>query len=545
MSGPTETTSVKRLRSEAGAVQSEIERVCETAAERLFAVLDDMGEVTEILARVAEIAGPVGRERIRRFAADAGTYTERIEEQFAFLSDVSDLLRKQAQQLQALLTAQNRNLRLASIIATNAKVVSRTIGNSDGELLHFAEDVRGMLLDAGQSIARLHADLTAADAQLRKVGPEIEQMTAAAKRLTQIRERLPVLTQELSQNRDLEDIAEHARAGTQTMMRALHTAVTELQSGDAARQRLEHVLGIVDRVDDDTPPVDRWLERLASAQFGDTVDDLESAIEVIRPQLDRIAKTWLAAKSDIEQASHSAALATLSQITEMAGTAARGLEALDRARASIEPDIKRLSELYGKSAKTAETISGLERRMQLLGINAILVSGRIGSRGRAMAETSLQLRESTSNIADVTGRIVELAKLQEMNAGVFLAPTEEARGGAVASGLASLETSVAELHTLVGTLLTAVGEDTVQTRLAEIGTDLSHLMPRVRDLFSVSQDSDPLSEPGPAFLRIAREIRETYTMSAERRVHDRLVTPDKAGVPPEPDTNDALDGVFF
>jgi hypothetical protein len=425
------------------------------------------------------------------------------------------------------------------MVAVNAQVVSRRTERQDGALTRFSADIRGIIDAAGRSVTVLQADLQAADAQLVTVSAGIRRMTDTVATLRELREELPRLLATLAEDHGLDRALGQVRKAHGGLVAALQAAVTELQCGDAVRQRLEHVAAMLARAGRADPSTAAAIHALARAQADAALADVGAAVQAVLPELDRIARARHAGMTEIGAVARSPAPAAMGRIARLAARIVAGLEQLDALHENIAPDMERLSELYARGAASAQEIADLESRMHHLGINAILVSSRIGTEGRAMTEVAHQLRECTGTIGRNTARIVHLARLQELNAVIFLAPTEKAAGGATGNAIRSLQAGATDLDALLDGLAAAPGtgeEDPLATaRDMLTGFMAGSHLPRAQ----------ALAPPEAAERAVLDEIRATYTMQAERTLHDALFPPPDSSARPAAAAAGGRGEVFF
>lgn len=537
---------IPALRQRSTELAGSIETVFESAASVVFERLDDMRRVTDLLAQIAETAGSEGRTRLRVSVTEAGTYLDRIDGQYTFLERVSRKLGRNAQELRDLLHRQRRSMRLAAMIATNAQVVSRSLDRPDPALVIFASDVKDILENAGAAAETVSQDLSGTDETLRRVTAGLTRMTGAARALQDVRGAMPAVLDVLAEAPPLDPALRRIEAARTRLTGALQAALTRLQVGDAARQRLEHVGDMLARVETAGDRTREIVAALAEAQLAETVSELNAGVAEALPQLDSIGAASDEARRELAQVTTSGIAAALDHVAAIAQSIADGLVHLDEIRAEILPEMEQLAEGYAHGATSAETIAGLDGKMHLLGMNATLMSSKLGEDGRAMTEIALQLREGTASIGSHSASIVHLAKLQELNAIIFLAPTERAAGEATDTALRALKGEAQRLTEALSAAEEIIGSDrnaSVRAAIDRLSAFIAGAGPHLSMPGAVAEIEGPVP---PECAGLLTEIRATYTMQAERDLHDRLLPGEGLSAAPRAPVAEAgIEDVFF
>jgi hypothetical protein len=180
----------------------------------------------------------------------------------------------------------------------------------------------------------------------------------------------------------------------------------------------------------------------------------------------------------------------------------------------------------GRATRTAAEFEG---RMTVLGLNAILLSSRLGTEGRAMVEVAQQLRDISHSITEVIAQIRQDTEAIAATAGGLDVPEDEA--------LAARLAEAAEAAGEVSLLASGVGGHLRELDARRRGGDLAQgfwradkvledfaaaaaaLAPLAAALDSGAEEAAAL----PAELReAALPIRRLYTMRAERDLNDAL-----------------------
>ncbi|MGZ9810473.1 hypothetical protein ACXN5S_08410 [Pseudoroseicyclus sp. H15] len=515
----SDTQVFRGLDSRAAALSRRIETVLETASARIGALQDEIAAASEALTRASEFAAPTGRERLARSAAGAGAHVDRVQAQFRQHSQTASALHGPAEKLGRLLEDLLRDMKLTAFIATNAKVVSHTVPGADDTLGQFAEDVRACLTGADSSVKGIQEQLTHANRQLGQLVTGLRDMSETAADLQQTRSRLPGVVAGLANTTPLQQSGSTARTGLLQVSQALGELSAPLKAAAMVQARLSRARQIAARSGSAGGSSGPVLEHLAAAQIHAAVKALDESLASALPALSRAAGPWRSAQEAMRDISMPDSGGPLGQLPALCAAMSAGLAALDARHKEIAPRMGELAAAYERGADSARKISALEEQMNLLSINAILVSGRAGQHGQAMTEVSRQLRESTAEIGRATQAIVQLALRQQSEAQGFGAAEgegaeDEVSIGAMQADIAALLASMEALAATAG----ASGDDP----LAELSDLLGGLKSEAQADLPQLDGLPAITPPDAALSAQLQQIRAGYDTRAERDVHDRL-----------------------
>ncbi len=525
-------------------VTGRIETIFESASSELFELLEEAQEAARTLSTIATICGPEGRTRLKSAVEATETHIGRIEQRYRFLTETAESLRQRAARLRIVLQEQERDMKLAALIATNARIVSSTVAASDGALARFADDVRELLAQAGQSMAQLRQDLRTADQKLDVISSPVKEMVSRATELGRTRSALPPLIQSFAADTKLDGAATRAASGMKQLMGALERAVTHLQAGDSARQRLEHVQAILREAESAAPKPRAALETLASAQMTAAVHALEKAVQSTLPELEAIEEPWKSTMADMAEIAGSNSGQLLSEVSELSSDFTSGLATLEALTLEVGPDVAEVAGLYGRGAATAQSVSDLEDRINLLGINAILVSERCGDEGHAMTEVSRQLRNTTLQIGATTRNILKLANEQKETAELFQQTDDKDQAESRLIG--QLREDVQILTTAIGGMGQDFDRRARRSPVEDVRQSLVSFVDDMTKRLPPSERTNRILATDAKLDQTLDKLRAIYTMQSERDLHDELL----GRKPLFEDTTvssavDDLDDVFF
>jgi hypothetical protein len=526
------SVAIRKLRRDATDIARAIETVFEGASMSVFDRLAELRQMARALEQIERAAAEESRTLLTRSLRDAGGYLDDIDGQYTFLEGVSGKLHLNAAKIRDLLHQQRRNMRLVSMIATNAQVVSKSIELNHGSLANFAEQVIPIISSASQAATAVGDDLMRADVQLETVAERIGVLSACARDLKAMRAELPDMLGSFGHHDAFEKAVVRIRAASAQLSEALSASVSSLQCGDASRQRLEHVDAMLAVAEDAPPGLRDALHAIAAAQFDATVDELRSAVDDVLPRFAAIATITATARDEVARLSDLQFTTSLDAVADFVRAMAAGFDRLRDIRIAIAPEMEALTDSYVQSAVSAQRIAEFDDQMFHLGVNATLVSSKIGEQGRAMVEVSHQLRECTAAIGRASAEIVHLAQLQELNAVLFTVLAEARDDSVATSATSMLEEMAGSITAGLSTAGRLVGRDAF-TPLDTARANLALFQEKTH----VGGRADRPEHPDVTGLRaddrVLQKVRASYTMQSERDLHDQVL--ERLGVSPGAD----------
>ncbi|MGP3695987.1 chemotaxis protein [Rhodobacter sp. NSM] len=503
-----------------------------SSLERAISRFDRLSAPLTQLAAVAE-AG-----EFRQATTDAGLLEESaitFAEQSQPLFERIVALSTAAGALGSDLGSMRQVIRTMSIVALNARVTVASLPGQNSGLDVFttaataqvieAGDIIGQIADAVEQMA-LRLDLAAGEAAnlshllRRQLGPALAGL------------RLDMAAFEADLARTTADGSVLLARGDE-FRRAVTTAVLSLQIGDTTRQRLEHVaailLGAVDS-DERSDAVSRVSLLLAAAHLRDAHERHAAAI--------------VTARSALRDSAQSAA--EIGRLSGRVGNAPRHnlklhleqlrsiIECCRTTQSRLVSAARELSEGLGNLLHVLERMSGVEERMSMIGLNAVIACVQLGDEALALREISLQLRDLAATSADRLGQITQ--RLSAMGDEALTAAVDlEGRfkddldqltnaGDRVFTLLSQIETGILETGSTVERERRLAERDVAAGIFALDGhsASFSELVETTPALESLADLRSGDAETPAAALALPA-IRTAYTMAAERLVHDTLL----------------------
>ncbi|WP_210528187.1 hypothetical protein [Rubellimicrobium arenae] len=511
------------------AVRRRTEAVFESSLDAMLAAMEDLSVTESSLTALSVTLSPEAMGRLKSLQPRFHELGIQLEAKAArcreAARDLSRLMASARESLEEL----RRLARTATLVSLNALVVSRTLTSDSGTIDGLAREMRAVLSGVGGLVADLAATMSAGGLGLEQV----ERETAALAALTRS-EALPAIHSftEMVVARSRDDRVARSASLVSKRFRALQDrvgqVVVHLQVGDSFRQRLEHVEDMLAMAGQPDPAIPRAVIRdLARAQTRAALDDLGHALRAAGRHL----RALKLSATDIPRAG---------AIDALCGTGEGSLVPLLAGAARMErmmAEVSQTSErLLAASRGLMQTLAGagrdageaaeFERRMTVLGLNAILLSSRLGPEGRAMEEVAQQQRDIARSIIDVMGRLrrniedvmTTSGKLDDAEDNLLVESLRHAGDGArevtilagrVRSHLSAMSggRGPEEIVHIMG----RSGEEIDEFLMSALALD--RMMP-ASDVEPVIKDLDA---EGEAFLQ---RIRAIYTMHAEREVHD-------------------------
>jgi hypothetical protein len=449
-----------------------------------------------------------------------------------------------------------RAVKMMGILAINARVVAAGVVDDDSDFDVFTTDIAQLSLSAADTIAEFS----------RTYRRLVEVVTEAAetrgrfdaehrKPLADLARRLDVNLAEVTRRRQqsAENSVETSRMSRQISVRVAE-AVMALQVGDATRQRLEHIEAALAMPPAVSGQAICHLQHLQLTQATQSFEDEMAAGEQALRQLALDASQVLDHSRDVYgqgQDEGRSALGLLHNDVHWASAILADCEAerqkLDRVAADVAATV---SDLLGH----VEAVQDIEAKMRLVSLNAAIRCAQLGPRARALAVISQQLRGLTAETTEAAGEAV--ARLEEASglARAFTLAADSAASGRVGDlereanvALDLLETVDARMKTALADL----GRDgpSVARRLEKAVANLGRhgeIAEALRDIGmqlagQIGADAPDLT--GNEAQTLFATLRKTYTMDAERRIHDAF-TGQPASIAETP-AKDSIDDLLF
>jgi hypothetical protein len=457
-------------------------------------------------------------------------------------SALLDTIGSGAKEASALLKPLFKHIGTITIIARSARIEAASLNRDRDSFLDFTEEA----LELGRSVQH-SIDGCARDQELlsRAVDAALSrhrefeklyrvELHAAGAGLISAHAELR------AQQRKSIQLADLAGRSTKKIAEAAGSAIVSLQSGDCARQRLEHVRDGLRRVaspatgSDDGAQAARVVRRLEALQLKDAEHEFDRDIGRIATSLKAIladAGGIVAQSRSIQSDQDGAESSFLAGVKRML---ARALDLIATCESSGKSVDEALAVVEETLAKFRQAIAGLSEAIVdiiLIGMNAGLKAGHLGVKGNAFVVIANELKATADHVSAGAARLKPILDRVEASANGL----KELRGRADPAQLARLEPSIGYALREVEAGNERLGAQ--MTRLAREGAEFENLMQSASALMTglgeglatlkaVAAGLDRGSAIGGTARLAARdeamleELFAQYTMEREREVHD-------------------------
>ena len=451
-------------------------------------------------------------------------------------------------------------LKMMNIVVLNARitVASITIGPEDS-----GSNLTGFTEDATRLVAELGTILSGLDEAMQRI------KSNSADALTRARFLGDLLKSSLAGpvaalNSELASFEEHIRSlsaasaevseRSKDLMAASATAVSGLQIGDTTRQRLEHVMFILDRLPRAMDEAEA-LEALAEHHIQDIAQLHLEGVDNVRQGSRLLQEGVLTLLRDhlmiFEQRNGSRKLG--SGLEEIENRIAQAVRTQDH----LMDFARTLSKEFEALTRVIAAGESFEARMRMIGINAVIACARLGRRGLALREIAGQLqqlaRDASARLPVVKTELSEMIELASDT--IKLLETASERANALPDGaVRHLSDGVKEIGgeaNRSGEIVATIRKTLDESRgwLAPV-TDHAHLIEKTARMFYSRREQQSYTATANG---IAEEVFAIYTMERERDIHRKVIQPARGEVAPAmieteptaPAKDDPLDDIFF
>lgn len=526
------------------------------AAEAVFSrpeTLDALADLTHVAERIGAMRGQGGNvgDALTRMVADSE----------AIIGTLSHLQQMMAQ---------------VKVVAINARIEASQLVRTGVDFTVFTRDIAHLAASGESTIAEARHEveiLRAGAVKAQELQRDFE--ARALPRLDTLAEQLDISL------RDLRDAKNHATRGARDIPARLRACtegiakiVASLQIYDSTRQRLEHVEQALKqtavRLVSDDPVLDderrlilvNGIAELQALQTRYASDHYHQAVDEVGRDVSMIAEEIPRLDALCRQAFGAGEVDSLSVVDR---NLAKGSEILADFIAIREEAAASLEHVVDAATRASDLIRSLNRvsaDMRLMGLNASIKCGNMGSVGRVLSVIAQELqgyadqtRESVQTVAGALGRISQAALDTEASD----------RGEVDRNAPASLKHTIDRLHE--GLCTTGADLDRALRDIANQGASAVALTQELGDGFRGKVDcrvvmsglqgalenlaaetatglsGKPLEEARRALLLFTED---QYTMVGERAVHDLAIDRRATGGVSTGMEEDAdLDGILF
>lgn len=505
----------------------------------------DFSELTDSVDRLSELVARLDRDRIATQA---------------FLKELNDLTVQFPDRIGAL----TRAVRTLRMFFVTVHSVAATTGHRDANLLQFVEEfqklgseLEGSVASFADAFARMRDSLHAAGEMNAQFGAQLaellDRIAAERTRNLEAMNRCRLWAESR--------VSAHAQRSERINAR-VSRAVSTLQVGDSTRQRVEDVEEALQRLSGiDDPPSVSAIHALTAAQLRGAIADFDSETGALAQSLQELlqdTRTMLdsaAADSDALLSSGDSALGAIdNSLQQIAGMLAQ-YESCD---AALSVAIDQLVAAVGNMLDHVSAFDDIRQTVRLLSINATLRSNALDEDGRAFRQVATDLR----SLNDETDAPVEELMDRLEKCGATLRGFLDARNSGEESRTDAMQDTLETSRQRVGNIATRLRDranfmaDTGPRALAELRDAAATVTDRqdfcaawrriAAELAALAGEQDLRASGGDQRAELLAEIYKTYSMKAERDIHNALL-----GTAPEEDSTpngeeaDSLGDIFF
>jgi len=435
------------------------------------------------------------------------------------------------------------------VLASLARIETARLGSGGADFGNLAEEVKsltGSIESSGQGIleasAVLNANMRAAIAR------------AASLRARELRELPGLIAEVLDSLGSLEErharareTSSHQAADYHEVSEAIGDLITSIQFHDVTRQQIEHVAEALAKLNGGGTSNTLSVLTLQSSQlahaervFQAAVERIERALEEIAARVDAMSeasRTLLGVSSDEHD----------SFFLGMEGRFTAILQILEASEQTVEETrtaLGDLNETAGRIRISANQVRDVEIRIRRLALNATIRATEIGEAGNALgvlAEVMHRLAAESGTITDEVSEAVDRICRPGCQPGDGEDSARQDGGGRLRS---DLRKTILELHSTSESSFSRLKEIvTLSQRLRDgiqsvrtgfsAGALFAETFQRVQAaLMEAGREAELSPSAGPGLDRFA----ESYTMQAERDVHESIALGASACAMPAPDT---------
>lgn len=546
------------------APRQEIEREFLQMGDKLIACTRLLNEASEAHAQMAGALAGSDFQTLADSLQRLSTFVERMDQNRiateAFLGQLNELTAQFPDRISDL----TRAVRTLRMFFVTSRTVAATTGTPENNLVQFSDQFSdlGSRLDGSMrsfdvAFARMRDNLNAVSEMNARFGARHAELLAGI--ATKQTQNLEAMQQchLWAEGR----ISAHGER-SQRINDRVSRAVSTLQVGDSTRQRVEHVEEALQGLDggDDRSLVP-VIQCLMAAQLNGTVEEFDQEIGALSTLLEELSQDTevmldtAAADSETLLSSGDSALGaidgSLHQISRM-------FVEYERSNATLTVAIDQLVAAVGKMLNHVSEFDELRQNLRLLSLNATIRSKALNDDGRAFQQIAMELRalndESNAPVEEMMGKLEE----SEVILRGFLDVRTSGEEGGTEAMQNTLDASLECVGNIADQLReqAAIMAETGPQALARLRDAAASVTGRrdfcaewrivAAELTAVAGEPDLQAAGADSRAGLLAKISETYSMTAERDIHNTLLgIVAEADSPPDGEEEDTSDDIFF
>jgi exonuclease VII small subunit len=431
------------------------------------------------------------------------------------------------------------NMRMMGILARSARIEAVVFDSKGSEYVDFTQEITTLTRRVQGEIetcSREHTKLSTVLASAAKAQLTLER---------DYRDRLTELAGELSEafgtiqsRRErgaalMQDVAARASRISQ----AAGAAIMSLQAGDSTRQRLEHVHDamamVLDAAGPEAQATTAVMCRLQEAQLLDTVESFDTDIASIDNALQLLAndtRELVGLGQSVFGDAGSGSDSFLASFRARLKDATQLIQTCEEARHSLERIVAELRRMLDGLTEAVGHLNEVIMEIVLIGVNAGLKAGRLGTEGRSLVVIAHELKALAARIS-TDGK--DLLPLFDTLQGISRQLDRDSAddGGAVdidaamTATMAELEQGGAHLNECLRALES--GGRTFEAELERARREFTQMGAMNRALRKVAgtleAEADPVADDIAGLRTVDALMAGRYTMAREREIHAAII----------------------
>lgn len=396
-------------------VSSRIEETFAGAGHQLgrgHAIFQDLNQA--LTALCAELSGA----QIEGASAAIQDVAERLNgmaEALPAESALLDGLGKAAAEASNLLKPLFKHIQMISIIARSARIEAASLADDRENFLAFTQEafelgkaVQRSLEGCARDQIRLSGAIDTALGTQRDF-----QQRYCAELLSSGRDLVAAYSGMQEQRNRSVELARVAGASTKKIAESVGRSIISLQAGDSMRQRLEHVrdglllvadekLGLVPDAGDATAMDAGVIRRLAALQLNDAHREFEQNVGEIKTSLTAIlldATDVVSQGKALYGGASSDSSSFLARIREILAQASTLIATCESAGRAVDDALKLVEDTLAKFRDAITGLSEAVADITLIGMNASLKAGHLGSKGNAFVVIANELKATADQVS--------------------------------------------------------------------------------------------------------------------------------------------------
>ncbi|WP_026607116.1 hypothetical protein [Methylocapsa acidiphila] len=530
---------------------AEIDHAFARAGERLGRGMDIFESLNAAMIGLSTELSAGGMQKSTQALADLAHELRALSDSLPAETAMLQSLSKHNMDASSFLIRLLENMRMMTVLARAARIEAAAVRAAPEGFADFTSEILQFTRNAQDSItscARHQTELAALLRSAMKAQSDFERQYRA--QLASLSRELTEIFAAIQEKRGRSGgLADEAAAHSRKLAQSVGAAITSLQGGDAARQRLEHVgyaiataermrAEIADENDDDWPVLD-LLCRLQAAQLDAAAEDLGRDLADIADALRRLGDdttqlTDLGRNLFGAQTKNGASF--LDALRAKLSEALTLIRKCESAHALVERVTSALDLMLEQFQETVSDLNTIIFEIIRIGINAGLKASRLGAEGRGLVVIAQELKDVAKRVSDDARALTPIVALIQATAGVGRKDMRSA--GRIEGAEHSLRSAMDQLDESDLRLTEAL------SRLVNDGVAFADMLHKAeRGISSLAETSLLISESAEALRAFAIAtgaatgaepdahacravdalMRGVYTMATERKIHASLV----------------------